>query len=395
MFKRIKSDPNPIGEENFFFINAWNEWGEGNTLEASERWGDGYLKALNEAMEYAEQHVSWSPHLLLDSAKSNKQAEDSASQTDVCVVIREFHATYPWQEIWTLDQTISSLRDMKNPNWRAVVASVLEDNEGDEQKLNVTVIDAYEPRLIHTRIPADIREEAAGASAGSAATDWMIQNLDSISPGCGNAKYLLITNSTNRYEPNTFDVIANASTDVIGLNFESMESMALVKEKGSGEFSWDERCERFDTGHSSTCMSATAESELLDLGAVLFNLKKWRQEDISLSSSMQGSEETTILQHLAKRSPPWSWKSGGSDPATSCHLLRPGAMTTCTRSGRFWVDVPDVKPYESGCYSGWSMQNRYPHHKVPDEWDYARFDGSPFCVRLSQKMYKEVTDKGS
>ncbi len=33
-------------EENFLFINAWNEWAEGNHLEPCQKWGKAYLEAL-------------------------------------------------------------------------------------------------------------------------------------------------------------------------------------------------------------------------------------------------------------------------------------------------------------------------------------------------------------
>ena len=32
--------------ENFIFINAWNEWAEGNHLEPCQKWGRGYLESL-------------------------------------------------------------------------------------------------------------------------------------------------------------------------------------------------------------------------------------------------------------------------------------------------------------------------------------------------------------
>jgi len=41
----IIQDFTPFSEnENFIFINAWNEWGEGNHLEPCEKWGRDYLE---------------------------------------------------------------------------------------------------------------------------------------------------------------------------------------------------------------------------------------------------------------------------------------------------------------------------------------------------------------
>lgn len=38
-------------EENFIFINAWNEWAEGNHLEPDQKWGDAYLKETLEQIK--------------------------------------------------------------------------------------------------------------------------------------------------------------------------------------------------------------------------------------------------------------------------------------------------------------------------------------------------------
>lgn len=49
----VKNYPWNKNKEHFLFINAWNEWAEGNHLEPCQKWGNAYLertkKVLNEA----------------------------------------------------------------------------------------------------------------------------------------------------------------------------------------------------------------------------------------------------------------------------------------------------------------------------------------------------------
>jgi lipopolysaccharide biosynthesis protein len=44
-------------DENFFFINAWNEWAEGNHLEPCLKWGMQYLEATSRALELIQNKI--------------------------------------------------------------------------------------------------------------------------------------------------------------------------------------------------------------------------------------------------------------------------------------------------------------------------------------------------
>lgn len=134
--RRIKADPNPVGEENFYFINALNEWAEGNALEPSVQWGTQWSDSLIEAIAEAES-LHWRDEMVDPSDKIAGLLEKGTEDVDVCVLLRAQDTAWPFfvnspddvvfhppNPVNMLDM-LRSLTAQHNDRWRAVVFSTV------------------------------------------------------------------------------------------------------------------------------------------------------------------------------------------------------------------------------------------------------------------------------
>lgn len=404
LLRRIKLDPNPRGEENFLFINAINEWGEGNVLEPTRQWGNGFSQALRSALDYADRALPWMDDLMRQGEELETQIIDSSERDDVCVIVRDFKGSPSWSEVWQLSHTLWSLQAQNNPRWKAVVVPVGEGT--DMGAIEAQVMDTYDPRISAFDVPSYY--ETNNNTSADEVTDFVLENLDEISPSCAQARYMLITNASTTYEPHVFDVLASirgTTDDIIGMNFVSRETMAVLDQRGA--VSWDQRCVRYtasaisgNTGNenmSPICQPMRPEHRVLDLSAAFISQQRWRKEGLSFQRAAgELGQSVQVLTDLAtRRTHPWVWglpiEPRPSHAESMCDVIHADTYTSCTRTGHIWFDGPDVGGFDSGCYSGSGLGWKFGYEGVPLFWDYQRFkEEDPSCVRLSDWLYEDV-----
>jgi len=100
-----------LGEERIVFINAWNEWAEGNHLEPDQRFGHGYLEATKRALD--ENQLAADSHGV--GASDNVRMGQLMSQ----LVNHRYRLNELQAKVALRDQQIEEL--LNSTSWRATV----------------------------------------------------------------------------------------------------------------------------------------------------------------------------------------------------------------------------------------------------------------------------------
>jgi Glycosyltransferase WbsX len=238
MLRQIKLDPNPVGSENFLFINALNEWGEGNALEPSVQFGDAYGRAMRDAIQISEQLHVWPDKLAENELGQTIQIGAQINETaDVCVLVQA-SASQGDDRIFKLATMLRSLQEQHNRKWRAIVFQSDDAQFGLDEMVRRTL----DQRIKHISLPEEVRSTFT-EDAGYQAIDWVIENLSQTN-SCESAKYLLVTSGANTYEPRAFNSVPENRADLVGLNVESR--WTLWNHNQLQGTSWQDRCARLE-----------------------------------------------------------------------------------------------------------------------------------------------------
>ncbi|KAI9745641.1 MAG: hypothetical protein M1818_001175 [Claussenomyces sp. TS43310] len=370
MFRRIKQDPNPIGAENFLFINALNEWGEGNALEPSMQFGDGYGVAMKNAVAISEREHVWTKDFIAEQQMINRatKAREKNETADVCVLVRTC-AEHAADKTYKLGAMLESLQKQSNPNWRAIVYQTDKANFGSE----TLAFRSLDQRVAFAKVPEHLLNETLTLEASYPALDWVMQRLDVLDPVCAKARYLLLADGGNTYAPAAFSAFAgyNSPADIYALTVESRQTIKNEE---------DDRME--DLPAISICLASSPTSKSFDLSATFFHLPKFRAHNITLTNLTS----PYLLAEWLITSQQWSWASAATPSApASCDVFHNPTYSTCIRSGNFWFDTPNRT--ESRCYSvGDFSENFKMDHNM---FDLVFYRQHALCIRYTIGQYEE------
>lgn len=411
IIRRMKLEPNPIGEENFFFINALNEWGEGNVLEPSVQWGDGFSKAAREMVDAEKTLLPWRDQVIdagLHTVTATAKAANAGTPIDVCVLVPMLSGTARFSEPDTASELFDSLIAQTNPQWRAV-AFRASPNAADAMACKKHVLDTYDPRILYADdlVPQEVLGQDM-SGRGLSSTQHVLAHLGDLSPACAGARYLLVASEDGTYAPETFELVqsngaasalrndAGSKPDIIGLNYMTNQTLATALLQTSSPAVWDRYCTRLDDGSVDTCSPATLRTAGQDLvlSATLLDMAKTKALAVSgaLLAWASGSRtpdatpDQAILENMHKEG--WSWVVS-SHKKGMCDFVAGHTYKSCGRTGRIWLDMPSEQTtYASQCLGLHAITKA--HGWLVNQWDMETWRKNPFCLRLSQERYAEL-----
>jgi hypothetical protein len=96
------------GEERIVFINAWNEWAEGNHLEPDQKFGHAYLEATRQALEDSR--------LRADSLRATVSDEVGMDQLMNLLINDKYQLNVLQRQLAQRDQQIEEI--LRSTSWR-------------------------------------------------------------------------------------------------------------------------------------------------------------------------------------------------------------------------------------------------------------------------------------
>jgi len=172
---------------------------------------------------------------------------------------------------------MSCLEQMEYTNWIAYFVTTQDNIDGIEDLINARA-SVLQSKYVYFK-DAPIMNYTL-LEAGYNTTDWAIKRCPRES------KWLLVTNGDNEYSPNTFSYLEGV-IDAIGFNFFSrfytndgyVHPVSFPNVMHNIIPNSEDNCRK----KINSCMYNRLQTGLHDLGSVIWNLTRWREEGVKYS----------------------------------------------------------------------------------------------------------------
>ena len=319
--------------------NAWNDWGEGAALEPSVEWGRAWLENVKRAKLQKPnlQLQNGLPHRLSLRNAGVQDGNYAENQDRICIIVRTFHGHA--LGLYNVHLFISSLQTTSNSHWDAFFLDT--DVRSHPFVLLPSILRSYnDSRLRFAEIPTNFQNPYNSSMSAYDLVDWAIYN----SCSHDNYGFLLVTNADNWYAPDAFNMLPTKQTNLIVMNFYGRYNVIADVIFGS-KSGMDNCCIRLN---NKDCFLASPKVSFIDLGAVIFDLTKFREESRAFTpfTGVCGGacHDGALLQSLTETHG-WTWK--GHDIGV-CALYHNPSPQSCSIVGGVYFDT--LNGNSAGCY---------------------------------------------
>lgn len=394
MLEFAKLTPNPTTHDNYFAINALNEWGEGNTLEPSQVWHSRYASAVRKAIDYSEAYHKWLPDRMWSLATNQSTSEF----VSICYLIG-VSARNGNDDINSLQNTMRALQTQENSRFSAIIFAPSKSSFPGMKELIDSNMDE---RFSLVEIAAESVTETYDKSSLHKGADWILKNIVSTgkNTACQNSQYIHVTEGHNQYSKTAFSVSKDDKHDIVALTTDQNSAASvfysrLTRNKIEAT-EWSSMCDRLKPLAGPNCPQTQSDSDTVDLSAVLIKTSSWN----AIGAKFGDLDAVSVWKSLSLLVTKNRWLVANRK-SKDCDVLHHPSVASCRKAAGIWRDSPISE--EVGCYSASQLRSGPPkdwQDEVPEfdnlndqtgkydaRYDLDRYRRDPWCIRYTKSAY--------